>query len=88
MHANPLLRVCGAFLTAVVMAIGFNVAMSAATCSTECTCGTLFCGGSGCSCEAWDDAWFACGGGPGCDYDCGEGEVRVCCNEVCEGEAP
>lgn len=55
----------------------------------DCGCVNLTCGGSGCTCEAWDSAWIACGGlsscnSSGCDWDCGEGgEGRSCCTDFC-----
>jgi hypothetical protein len=86
MESGRLVRLVAAAVLAFAWVVGAEIATRAfSVCCVQCTCVNLCCGGSGCSCEAWEEAWFAYNGGGGCDWDCGgDDQGRSCCNEYCE----
>lgn len=78
-------------LAAVLLVIGAET-VNADYCNvgSACPCANLVCGGSGCTCSAWDSAWFACGGftscnSSGCEWDCpgAGGPGESCCRDYC-----
>lgn len=90
-YRQRLVQFAASSIVAVGLSILANTTLNASTCQVQCSCVNLLCGGSGCSCSAWNSAWFACGGvfvsnSSGCAWDCGGGEQTSCCNEHCPEE--
>lgn len=81
----------GLFVACTLGALANSV--DAATCSKQCSCTTIYCGGEGCSCSTWESAWVACGGlmscdSSGCATDCpgATSEWWSCCKDYCPCE--
>jgi len=76
----------GRLILGTVLSAGFVViadqTASAISCSATCGNGAIItCECTDGSCEAWQSAWFACGGHAGCDYNCAiGGSGRLCCS--------
>lgn len=83
------LRLLGTAILTLALATAANqLAKASDTCVHQCKKGSLTCPPEGlqnCTCETWNSAIFACGGGEnsgGCSYSCGGSSGTLCCKDL------